>query len=148
MVTGSSAVPFLKKRMTHKLGWMAMVPSGETYNWFFENMDHLTNISYNAKFYGFKVRTIRNLLQRSRRDYVCMCCDNFLLYLIPHTQPDQYVIINHNFTQSPDRFDVIDSRNGSTSPLTYSNNENGDWYFDNSTNDFYYISKKTDVCTE
>ncbi|XP_075907773.1 fibrocystin-L-like [Nelusetta ayraudi] len=104
---GTSAVPFLKKRITHKLGWMVMLPSGETYNWFFENMDHLTNISYKAKFYGFK--------------------------------SDQYVIINHNFTQSPDRFDVIDSRNGSTSPLSFSNNENGDWYFDNSTNDLYYI---------
>lgn len=47
--------------MTHKLGWMAMLPSGETYNWFFENMDHLTNISYSAKFYSFKVRPDRNL---------------------------------------------------------------------------------------
>lgn len=71
-MTGTSAVPFLKKRMTHKLGWMAMLPSGETYNWFFENMDHLTNISYKAKFYGFKVRTVRNPLekQRPRQDYV------------------------------------------------------------------------------
>lgn len=51
------------------------------------------------------------------------------------------MIINHNFTQSPDRFDIIDSRNGSTSPLTFSGNRNGDWYFDNSTNDLYYISK-------
>lgn len=49
-----------------------MLPSGETYNWFFENMDHLTNITYNAKFYGFKVRTVRNPLekQRPRQDYV------------------------------------------------------------------------------
>lgn len=38
-----------------------MLPSGETYNWFFENMDHLTNISYKAKFYGFKVRCVTNL---------------------------------------------------------------------------------------
>lgn len=51
------------------------------------------------------------------------------------------MIINHNFTQSPDRFDIIDQRNGSTTPLSFSNNENGDWYFDNSTNNLYYISK-------
>ncbi|XP_035537797.1 PKHD1 like 1, tandem duplicate 1 [Morone saxatilis] len=104
---GSSAVPYLKKRMTHKYGWMAMLPSGQTYNWYFANMDHVTNITYDAKFYGFK--------------------------------PDQYVIINHNLTQSPDRFRIIDERNGSVTPLSFSNNNNGDWYFDNSTNNLYYI---------
>lgn len=48
-------IPYLKKRMTHKFGWMAMLPSGKTYNWYFKDMDHLTNITYNAKFYGFSV---------------------------------------------------------------------------------------------
>lgn len=48
-------VPYLKKRMTHKFGWMAMLPSRKTYNWYFDDMDHLTNITYAAKFYGFKV---------------------------------------------------------------------------------------------
>ncbi|XP_029369318.1 PKHD1 like 1, tandem duplicate 1 isoform X2 [Echeneis naucrates] len=104
---GSSAVPYLKKRMTHKLGWMALLPSGQTYNWYFSDMDHLTNITYSAKFYGFK--------------------------------SDQYVIINHNFTQSPDRFRVIDERNGSSTPLSFSGNDNGDWYFDDSSNNLYYI---------
>nr|XP_061786823.1 fibrocystin-L-like [Nerophis lumbriciformis] len=109
---GSSAVPYLKKRMTHPLGWMAMLPSGDTYNWYFDNADHLTNISYGAKFYGF--------------------------------EPDQYVIINHNLTQSPDKFRVVDERNGSSSPLSFGANSNGDWYFDNSTNDlFYMVSGKT-----
>lgn len=55
-VTGSSAVPYVKKRMTHKLGWMALLPSRKTYNWYFDNMDHITNITYFGKFYGFKVR--------------------------------------------------------------------------------------------
>lgn len=62
-------------------------------------------------------------------------------FFFPLTQSDQYVIINHNFTQSPDRFEIIDQRNGSTAPLSFSNNENGDWYFDNSTKNLYYISK-------
>ncbi|XP_054461971.1 PKHD1 like 1, tandem duplicate 1 [Anoplopoma fimbria] len=104
---GSSVIPYLKKRMTHKFGWMAMLPSGQTYNWYFKDMDHITNISYAAKFYGFG--------------------------------SDQYVIINHNFTQSPDRFRIIDERNGSATPLSFSDNQNGDWYFDNSSNNLYYI---------
>ena len=49
-------VPYLKKRMTHKLGWMAMLPSTQSYNWYFQDMDQLTNITYNAMFYGFKVQ--------------------------------------------------------------------------------------------
>ncbi|CAG5956366.1 unnamed protein product [Menidia menidia] len=51
---GTSVVPFLKKRMTHKYGWMALLPSGQTYNWYFDNVDQITNITYNARFYGFK----------------------------------------------------------------------------------------------
>ncbi|XP_060949378.1 PKHD1 like 1, tandem duplicate 1 [Limanda limanda] len=109
---GTSYVPYKKKRMTHKLGWMAMLPSKETYNFFFDNMDQLTNITYQSKFYGFK--------------------------------SDQYLIINHNFTQSPDSFHIIDRRNGSAAPLSFSNNDNGDWYFDDSSNNLYYmVSGKT-----
>ncbi|XP_071356429.1 PKHD1 like 1, tandem duplicate 1 [Trachinotus anak] len=104
---GTSVVPYLKKRMTHKLGWTALLPSRQTYNWYFSDMDHITNITYSAKFYGFK--------------------------------SDQYVIINHNLTQSPDRFRIIDERNGSSTPLSFSGNNNGDWYFDDSSNNLYYI---------
>lgn len=53
--TGFSVVPYLKKRITHRFGWMALLPSGKTYNWNFRDMDHLTNITYSAKFYGFAV---------------------------------------------------------------------------------------------
>ncbi|XP_042290990.1 PKHD1 like 1, tandem duplicate 1 [Thunnus maccoyii] len=104
---GTSVIPYLKKRMTHKLGWMVMLVSGKTYNWYFNDMDHLTNITYNAKFFGFK--------------------------------SDQYVIMNHNFTQSPDRFRIVDERNGSSTPLSFSDNDNGDWYFDDNSNNLYYI---------
>uniref|UniRef100_A0A3Q2VVI1 PKHD1 like 1, tandem duplicate 2 n=1 Tax=Haplochromis burtoni TaxID=8153 RepID=A0A3Q2VVI1_HAPBU len=104
---GSSRVPFLKKRLTHPFGWMALLPSGQTYNWYFENVDHVTNITYSGKFYSFK--------------------------------RDQYVIVNHNFTQSPDSFQIIDTRNGSLTPLSFSNNRNGDWYFNKSSNNLYYI---------
>ncbi|KAM4540003.1 PKHD1 like 1, tandem duplicate 1 [Odontesthes bonariensis] len=104
---GSSVVPFLKKRMTHKYGWMALLPSAQTYNWYFDNVDQVTNITYDAKFYGFKA--------------------------------DQYVIINHNFTQSPDSFHIVDKRNGSSTPLSFSSSHNGDWFFRNDTNDLFYI---------
>ncbi|XP_044191170.1 PKHD1 like 1, tandem duplicate 1 [Thunnus albacares] len=104
---GTTVIPYLKKRMTHKLGWMVMLVSGKTYNWYFNDMDHLTNITYNAKFFGFK--------------------------------SDQYMIMNHNFTQSPDRFRIVDERNGSSTPLSFSDNDNGDWYFDDNSNNLYYI---------
>uniref|UniRef100_A0A8D0AIF4 PKHD1 like 1 n=1 Tax=Sander lucioperca TaxID=283035 RepID=A0A8D0AIF4_SANLU len=48
------------------------------------------------------------------------------MYFFPLTQSDQYVIINHNFAQSPDRVYIIDWRSGSSSPLSFSNNTNGD----------------------
>ncbi|XP_053190049.1 fibrocystin-L-like [Scomber japonicus] len=104
---GTSVVPYLKKRLTHKLGWMALLVSGKTYNWYFNDMDHLTNITYDAKFYGFKL--------------------------------DQYVIMNHNLTQSPDRFRIVDERNGSSTALSFNNNDNGDWYFDKSSKNLYFI---------
>uniref|UniRef100_A0A3P8VF56 PKHD1 like 1, tandem duplicate 2 n=1 Tax=Cynoglossus semilaevis TaxID=244447 RepID=A0A3P8VF56_CYNSE len=106
--THFSVVPFMKKRMTHKLGWMVMLPSKQTYNWFFRNMDQLTNITYESKFYSFK-----------------------------------YVIINHNFTQNPDSFHIIDRRNGSLRPLSFNSNDNGDWYLDEDSNNLYYLSGKT-----
>jgi hypothetical protein len=54
-LSGSSGVPYLKKRLTHKLGWMALLPSGQTYNWYFKDVDQITNITYSAGFYSFKV---------------------------------------------------------------------------------------------
>ncbi|XP_061110160.1 fibrocystin-L-like isoform X2 [Conger conger] len=104
---GSSVVPFLKKRMTHTYGWMALLPSAEHYNWYFDLADHITNISYNARFYGF-----------GQQDYV---------------------IINHNLTQTPDRFEIVDSRNGSDHPLDFSTNVNGDWFYNESTDTVSYM---------
>uniref|UniRef100_A0A8C4N397 Polycystic kidney and hepatic disease 1 (autosomal recessive)-like 1 n=1 Tax=Eptatretus burgeri TaxID=7764 RepID=A0A8C4N397_EPTBU len=51
---GVSVVPFLRKRLTHESGWMALLPSRETYRWAFEDAQHLVNISYSATFYGLK----------------------------------------------------------------------------------------------
>ncbi|KAJ0054901.1 hypothetical protein NL108_007111 [Boleophthalmus pectinirostris] len=104
---GSSVVPYMKKRMTHKLGWMALLPSKDTFLWSFIDGEQITNISYVSTYYGFK--------------------------------PDEYIIMGHNFTQSPDRFHIVDVRNGSSAPLSFSQNENGDWYFDESNNILYYM---------
>ncbi|KAM4026998.1 fibrocystin-L isoform 2-T2 [Anomaloglossus baeobatrachus] len=104
---GSSVVPFLQKRLTHKPGWMALLPNANTFNWYFSNVDFITNISYTSTFYGFK--------------------------------SEDYVLISHNLTQKPDMFKIIDVRNGSTQPLSWSNNSNGDWYFNNDTTTLTYL---------
>uniref|UniRef100_A0A3Q2Z1Q4 PKHD1 like 1, tandem duplicate 1 n=1 Tax=Hippocampus comes TaxID=109280 RepID=A0A3Q2Z1Q4_HIPCM len=50
----SSVIPYLEKRLTHKFGWMGILPSGLTYNMYFDKADQLTNITYSATFYGFE----------------------------------------------------------------------------------------------
>ncbi|XP_053349466.1 PKHD1 like 1, tandem duplicate 1 [Clarias gariepinus] len=104
---GSSIVPFADKLITHRAGWMALLPSNQMYNWYFRNALQISNISYSAVFYGF--------------------------------QPQDYVIVNHNLTQSPDWVSVVDNRNRSANPLNSSVNINGDWYMDKSSNNLYYI---------
>ncbi|XP_051699933.2 fibrocystin-L isoform X2 [Oryctolagus cuniculus] len=51
---GTSIVPFQKKRLTHMSGWMALIPNANHINWYFKDVDHITNISYTSTFYGFK----------------------------------------------------------------------------------------------
>nr|XP_010954142.1 fibrocystin-L isoform X1 [Camelus bactrianus] len=51
---GTSIVPFQKKRLTHMSGWMALIPNAKHINWYFKDIDHVTNISYTSTFYGFK----------------------------------------------------------------------------------------------
>ena len=48
---GSSVVPFRNKRLTHPDGWMSLVLVGETTTLIFQNLTHITNISYNAGFF-------------------------------------------------------------------------------------------------
>ncbi|XP_066530272.1 fibrocystin-L-like [Hoplias malabaricus] len=61
-------------------------------------------------------------------------------------KPQDYVIVNHNLTQSPDRFHIVDDRNGSSVPLDPSVNINGDWYFNKSSDNlFYMVSGRTSL---
>ncbi|ROL45843.1 Fibrocystin-L [Anabarilius grahami] len=112
---GTCVLPFLKKLVTHTLGWMAMLPTGQTYNWYFDGASQITNISYNGMVYGFR--------------------------------PENYIIMNHNLTQSPDRFRIIDDRNGSSQPLNPTANVNGDWYFNQSSRNLYYMVSGRDRLT-
>nr|XP_055075552.1 fibrocystin-L-like [Misgurnus anguillicaudatus] len=88
-------------------GWMALVPTGQTYNWYFEYGYQITSISYHGMIYGFK--------------------------------PEDYIILNHNFTQAPDAFHIIDYRKGVSKPLDPAVNVYGDWYFNKSSKNVYYM---------
>ncbi|XP_072562121.1 PKHD1 like 1, tandem duplicate 1 [Paramormyrops kingsleyae] len=52
---------------------------------------------------------------------------------------EDYIIINHNLTQIPDRFQIVDKRNASVLPLNFSRNVHGDWYFNETTKSLYYM---------
>ncbi|XP_077023612.1 fibrocystin-L [Tamandua tetradactyla] len=52
---------------------------------------------------------------------------------------EDYVIISHNFTQNPDMFNIIDKRNGSSSPLNWNTSKNGDWHLEANSSTLYYL---------
>ncbi|KFO35224.1 Fibrocystin-L [Fukomys damarensis] len=52
---------------------------------------------------------------------------------------EDYVIVSHNFTQNPDMFSIIDTRNGSSNPLNWSTSKNGDWHLETNTSTLYYL---------
>jgi len=56
--------------------------------------------------------------------------------------------MNHNLTQTPDSFRIIDDRNGSSQPLNHTANVNGDWYFNESSRSLYYMGKTTRLFTQ
>ncbi|XP_041664378.1 fibrocystin-L-like [Cheilinus undulatus] len=104
---GISTVPYAEKRLTHKKGWMALLPSRNTYLWNFKDSNQITNISYASTYYSFG--------------------------------QNDYVIMEHNLTQSPDKFHIMDDRNGSESALSFDKNQSGDWYWDESSKTVSYI---------
>ncbi|XP_056106663.1 fibrocystin-L-like [Rhinichthys klamathensis goyatoka] len=112
---GTCLLPFLEKLVTHTFGWMAMLPTGQTYNWNFDGASQITSISYNGMVYGF--------------------------------QRENYIIMNHNLTQTPDIFRIIDDRKGSSQPLNHTANVNGDWYFNESSRSLYYMVSGRDRVT-
>ncbi|XP_070541075.1 fibrocystin-L-like [Ptychodera flava] len=104
----SNDVPYKKKRLTHAEGWMITLVDGDTYNMIFQDVDHVTNISYTGKFYNF--------------------------------EDEDFLLINHNLTQKPDVFAITGEITNSTEEMvTYDDNENGEYYFDNATRHLTYL---------
>ena len=65
-------------------------------------------------------------------------------YIIPYLQPDDYIIIEHNFTQSADMFSVTEElRNESSAVVTYNDNVFGDWFFDKDAKMLSYLGEST-----
>ena len=52
---GSTYSEYKSKRVTHKQGWMVLLPSNYDYKMEFVNAGHITNISYTGKVYDLKV---------------------------------------------------------------------------------------------
>jgi len=52
---GNSTVMFMKKRLTHPMGWMCALVGGATYKFTFVNGDQFKNISYVGAFFDFDV---------------------------------------------------------------------------------------------
>ncbi|XP_071793632.1 fibrocystin-L-like isoform X1 [Asterias amurensis] len=105
---GTSRVPYKKKRLTHPQGWMLTLIDGDAYNFIFEDVDHVTNISYHATFYNY--------------------------------EDGDFSLLNHNFTQRPDKFATIGVIKNSTEEVpSYANDENGDWHWNNATRELTYI---------
>ncbi|XP_066276424.1 fibrocystin-L-like [Branchiostoma lanceolatum] len=97
---GNTSVPWAMKRMTHKPGWMLVLVGKTTYTFGFQDSSHITNLTYSGKFYDM--------------------------------EDTDYVIMQHSFTQTPDRFSLAkeDDREESAEAISYTGNENKDWYFD------------------
>ncbi|XP_059501744.1 PKHD1 like 1, tandem duplicate 1 isoform X2 [Stegostoma tigrinum] len=51
---GTSFIPYWSMQGINNGHWLALIPNDEILNWHFKDMDHLTNISYKAKFHHFK----------------------------------------------------------------------------------------------
>ena len=101
--------PKLKKRLTHGWGYMAALEANQAYKVNFEQTDYPTNISYTGVFYGLK--------------------------------PNQYLIIRHKMLKKPDQVSVLPDviATESLNPLTFANNDNTDWYWENATRTLSYI---------
>ncbi len=107
---GTTIVKYHKKRITHGKGWMVTLLDGQKYRMNFQNVDHVTNISYQARL------------------------DDFA--------NGDYVMINHNFTQVPDKFAIVGGQvTDGSGDMVDADSSHGDWYFDNTAKVLTYVGK-------
>ncbi|CAF0853204.1 unnamed protein product [Didymodactylos carnosus] len=106
------AVPSLKKRLTHPLGYMVAFRANQSYTMVFQNANSTVNLSYTGAMYNL--------------------------------QPGDYVILRSKVDYMPDQVYITSSSvmaAQSQTPLSPTTSNNGDWYYDNSTNYFSFIVK-------
>nr|XP_055075131.1 fibrocystin-L-like [Misgurnus anguillicaudatus] len=106
---GSCVLPFLETLVTDNNGWMALVPSNQTYNWYFGDDYQFSTITYTGMIYGFKPE-----------DYI----------ILTHNFTQDFEGL---------QFHIIDDRNGASQPLNPAVNVNGDWYFNKDSYMVYYL---------
>ena len=112
---GASVVPFKFKRLTHPNGWMALLIVNSVTTLLFENLTHITNISYTAGFYEIG--------------------------------PEEDLWIRHSFTQEPDFLQITEDQDVSNNAEIPQrpNVTHGDWHFNQSSLDLYYIVTGIDL---
>lgn len=102
--------PFKRKRLTHTNGFMMTLEGNQSYTLFFDQAERPTNISYIGAFFDFA--------------------------------PNDWLIIKHPLSHKPDQVTFFPSKGPekqSYYPLSFENNNNGDWYWDNDTLTLNYI---------
>ncbi|XP_065139309.1 fibrocystin-L-like [Paramisgurnus dabryanus] len=106
---GSCELPYLETLMTDNNNWMALLPSNQTYNWYFEDGYQISTIKYTGMIYGFKPE-----------DYI----------ILTHNFTQDF----EGFW-----FHIIDYRKSASQPLDPAVNVNGDWYFNKDSYSVYYL---------
>ncbi|XP_033757813.1 fibrocystin-L-like [Pecten maximus] len=108
---GSSMAEFRDKRITHKLGWVLNIVSGETYNIGFVDSPTQTNLSFAGTFYHFESNDYIYLRQKVNK------------------KPDRLKSDSRGFVESADI------------PLDPNVHLNGDWTFDHYTDEITILVK-------
>ncbi|XP_061168814.1 fibrocystin-L-like [Saccostrea echinata] len=109
---GNDSMPWRKKAITHKLGWMTVLLDGEEYFYYFKDADQLTNISYTGTFDRFQ--------KNSTGGY-------------------EYVIMRQKVSARPDRFMLDGSTNIEPTRNIDGNTVHGQWEYLKNDNEIRYI---------
>ncbi|XP_062574409.1 fibrocystin-L-like [Saccostrea cucullata] len=109
---GNDSMPWRKKAITHKLGWMTVLVDGEDYFYYFKDADQLTNISYSGTFDRFQKN---------------------------NTGGYEYVIMRQKVSYRPDRFMLDGSTNIEPTRNIDGNSFHGQWEYLKNDNEIKYI---------